>query len=638
MKKIKITDTQKKMLESAANAKLKLIESGIAPSNSPSRKVTNAFKKGNNIKGFKAEAAQTPISDDINWNELVINVHEFLKQLYTNPTKEGLNPYWESINVTWDELIQMLTAVDIIKSVKGGYRLTKIVGNPAKAVKIVAKLIEKLIKDKNMVPVEEIDKPEINADTFKKQIGSPIKTGKTRAELLAIIAAKRAESQKITADREAKRDADNSTSIVDEDNLPAGAKYDSSAPWNQPEPKQGIRPKTYPFNIKWYHQDIAIFEKDGKFYAYNVESADNSEYSDYADREEKFLGRDEDGMPDVEYGDWEIDENIISSYVNDNIEHLSFGKGLVDWENGVEMVEITSDLAQDLMSLANYIKGPVGEQLYNILSSINLEETTSTGSVGGSYVGKLSVSPITTQQSNVASEIKSSIDEINSNSGKSEILDSLRPFVEQSPDSLMLFWLSNEATLKQIVDKIQGLGDEEWMLIIQFIVNALQGAEMYIEQKDEGGIVKFKDSVASVSDFLNHFSSYIGEATTTTSVGGDSGTFAYDAPVGDGGSFWTVGNKMNKKSVKENNKAFKNTQWPNGKFVEIDKCAKIGHNDKTAINGGCSTGAVDNVVKTKSSNDSIVSDSSIYESVAKATGRTVKEVKNIIDKKINKSI
>lgn len=636
MKKLKITDTQKKMLESAANAKLKLVESGIAPSNSPSLKVTNSFKKGNNIKGFKAESAQTPSSDEINWNELVINVHEFLKQLYTNPTKEGLNPYWETINVTWDELIQMLTAVDIIKSVKGGYRLSKVVENPAKAVKIVAKLVEKLIKDKNVVPVEEVEKPEISADTFKKQIGSPIKTGKTRSELLAIIAAKRAESQKITADREAKRDADNSTSIVDEDNsnLPAGAQYDTSAPWNQAEPKQGLRPTAYPFKIKWFHQDIAIFEKDGKFYAYNVESADNLEYAEYADREEKFLGRDEEGMPDVEYGDWQIDENIVNAYVNDNFKHLSFGKGLADWENGVEMVEITSDLAQDLISLAKYIKGPVGETLYGILTSINLEETTSTGSVGGSYVGKLAGGPIVTNSSNVATEIKSTIEEVDSNSGKSEILNLLTPFVEQSPDSSMLFWLSNEARLKEIVDKIQTMGDEEWIQIIQFIVGALQGAEMYIEQKNENGILKFKDSISGLGDFVKHFSNYIGEATTTTSAG----NYAYDAPVGDGGAFWTAGNKMNKKSVKEDNKAFKDTQWPEGKFVEIDKCAKLGHNDKTAIKGGCSTGAVDKVVKTKSSKGSVISDSSVYESIAKATGRTVKDVKNIIDKKINKSI
>ena len=39
----------------------------------------------------------------------------------------------------------------------------------------------------------------------------------------------------------------------------------------------------------------------------------------------------------------------------------------------------------------------------------------------------------------------------------------------------------------------------------------------------------------------------IDESTTTVSVGGDSGTFAFDAPVGDGSDFWNAGNKQNKK-------------------------------------------------------------------------------------------
>jgi hypothetical protein len=124
MKKIRITKTQKQMLESLANAKLKLTESGIPPSQSPSLKVTKEFGKAR-IKGFTAENNERKMNTDINWNELVINVHDFLKQIYTNPTKEELNPYWESIDVAWDELIQMLTAVGIIKSVKGGYRVTK---------------------------------------------------------------------------------------------------------------------------------------------------------------------------------------------------------------------------------------------------------------------------------------------------------------------------------------------------------------------------------------------------------------------------------------------------------------------------------------------------------------------------------
>jgi len=128
------------------------------------------------------------------------------------------------------------------------------------------------------------------------------------------------------------------------------------------------------------------------------------------------------------------------------------------------------------------------------------------------------------------------------------------------------------------------------------------------------------------------------EATTTVSAGGDSRTFAYDAPVGDGKDFWTAGNKMAKKRktnemvAREGKNAQTDTQWPDGHFVEFDDCTKY-NNNKKAQNGGCSTGAVDNVVKTKGSKNSVISDSSIYESIAKETGRTAEEVKSILDRK-----
>ena len=48
--------------------------------------------------------------------------------------------------------------------------------------------------------------------------------------------------------------------------------------------------------------------------------------------------------------------------------------------------------------------------------------------------------------------------------------------------------------------------------------------------------------------------------------------------------------------VKEN--AFDNTQLAGGEMVTFDDCTKL-NNNKTAQNGGCSTGAVNNVVKTK---------------------------------------
>lgn len=114
----------------------------------------------------------------------------------------------------------------------------------------------------------------------------------------------------------------------------------------------------------------------------------------------------------------------------------------------------------------------------------------------------------------------------------------------------------------------------------------------------------------------------------TTTAG--AGSFQYDANALPGinrdGSY-----KKAKKTP-----AQKTTQYPNGTIVDIDNCTKL-NNNKTAQNGGCSTGAVDNVVKGKKTGGSIISPSlgenTIYEEVAKKTGRTIDEVKEIIKNK-----
>jgi hypothetical protein len=83
---------------------------------------------------------------------------------------------------------------------------------------------------------------------------------------------------------------------------------------------------------------------------------------------------------------------------------------------------------------------------------------------------------------------------------------------------------------------------------------------------------------------------------------------------------------------KKNWKGAAKTQYPNGEMVDIDTCTKL-NNNKSAQNGKCCQGAVDNVVKTHKTNGSVIS-KSIYETIAKKTGRSVTDVMNIIETKI----
>jgi len=128
----------------------------------------------------------------------------------------------------------------------------------------------------------------------------------------------------------------------------------------------------------------------------------------------------------------------------------------------------------------------------------------------------------------------------------------------------------------------------------------------------------------------------------TAAGGGAPGTSnagAYDTNALGTGSFMVQGNKLNKRMkkdgsvnsvpvVKEN--AQKDTQYPGGGFVELDDCTKL-NNNKVAQNGGCNQGD-SGVVKIKPSKKSVISKEKIYERLAKRTGKTIKEIKNIINK------
>ncbi len=124
----------------------------------------------------------------------------------------------------------------------------------------------------------------------------------------------------------------------------------------------------------------------------------------------------------------------------------------------------------------------------------------------------------------------------------------------------------------------------------------------------------------SPSELIN--SDEINEMDTTGGAGNQvsSTTGQYTQPA-----IWANG--------KKNWKAAKKTQYPNGEMVDFDSCTKL-NNNKSAQNGKCSTGASDNVVKTHRTKQSVIS-KTIYEEVAKKTGKTIEEVEKII--KLNKS-
>lgn len=115
---------------------------------------------------------------------------------------------------------------------------------------------------------------------------------------------------------------------------------------------------------------------------------------------------------------------------------------------------------------------------------------------------------------------------------------------------------------------------------------------------------------------------------------------AAGSPTGDPSST-TTGQYVQPRIWAKNEKNWagnKKTQYPNGEMVKFDSCTKL-NNNKKAQNGGCSQGAANNVVKTYKTKDSVISkNESIYEQVATKTGRSIEEVKNLIQNRINKDL
>lgn len=144
-------------------------------------------------------------------------------------------------------------------------------------------------------------------------------------------------------------------------NLPMGAEYMSDASWRDGEnQKVGKEAKEYKMDVIFSdNSEMAVLQdkSSGKKYIFNIYLLDKDELEPYATRSILGVDFDEDGIPDEELGDWDINSEVIENYINDNLEHLTTGKGLEDYENTqADLVELDDDLKDELKTLARYQK------------------------------------------------------------------------------------------------------------------------------------------------------------------------------------------------------------------------------------------------------------------------------------------
>ena len=135
-------------------------------------------------------------------------------------------------------------------------------------------------------------------------------------------------------------------------NLPAGAEFDPNAPWNRQEPKRvrGERPSKKFVEIKYSNPEIAIFKdlNSGELYVFYYGDIDSKLLEPYVDR---YGTLDPEG--DIEFDDdYEVDDDVLENYVNDNFQRLRKGEGSEDFESGkFDLILINEELKDDLLHL-----------------------------------------------------------------------------------------------------------------------------------------------------------------------------------------------------------------------------------------------------------------------------------------------
>jgi hypothetical protein len=368
-------------------------------------------------------------------------------------------------------------------------------------------------------------------------------------------------------------------------NYPAGADADRNAPWHQEDPaepsKMAKNPQLEPIAS---NRELTIFkDPQGQLFAFYQDAVDKEELYPYASVERHYTGKDEDGDPqyDYDFDNVEIDGDVVANYVNDNLAYLSKGEGLADWESGVELVKIDDELRQDLLSVYDKDKN-----MFKVLGGVSEE---------------------------------ASFD---------DAMDSFKDNLRQAATPKAPTGETPEAKQSRIVAKLQDLKKKELER------QAAEKAEIQaridsadIDETDAGSSGQYTTGSGLFSD-EQPIKRKMPDVPVVTEMG-DGGNYGYDTP---GGLTMDLG-KNNPKS-----KAETTPQWAGGSFVKQPACSKM-DNNKSAQNGGCNQGA--SSLKTVKASGSInapsLGENKIFETIAKKTGKTVEEVKNIINTKKSKA-
>jgi hypothetical protein len=414
---------------------------------------------------------------------------ELIKYLYRE--SKDFSPFWEEHDLTYDDICDALLAKKLIIKKDGKFEVSKSLGNSEAAKQSIE-------------------------DELRTMIGG------------------------------------------EEESIDEGDWFDNHPdhPANQPDPqyRQGTNVKNPKLGIVADNGELAIFKsEDGTLYVFYYDHIDREEFKEYADIE--IIGYDDDGEGgyDAEYSDdWDIDEDVLFNYVNDNLSSLKIGDGLDAYESGdFDLVKIDDELREDLLRM--YDKD---QRITKILSSLNESES----------------------EEERMSRLKAVIAQRRADSQKYED----EYFKKRDAQNVLNTKKANQA------EKGMGLksvpAPEPKKPVGQY--NVFGGVDEMTSTGSVGGAFTPALSMDNSSVVKKTMPNV--PVVKENTVAGPASTGPYDANALPGikrdGSF--------KETAKPN--AFKKTQWSGGGFVDFNDCVDL--NNKPA-GTGCSAGAVDNVVK-----------------------------------------
>jgi len=380
-------------------------------------------------------------------------IDELIKYFYRK--SETLSPFWGDNGVSFDEICEVLMDKKIIFKKDGIYEVSKSLGSPENAKATIEKELNVLIGGEGKESMEE--------------------------------------------------------------DYPAGAEYDSSAPWNQEDGEQEVVENDTIYDLIAYNADILILKhyKEPVFYVFDATDVNTSE------------------------------ENSVIEYLN-------------DWYLNSETNDDEFIKQLDLNSIDDL------EQMYSLNS--HLKKVL------------LKIKDILSGQQNLGE-------------GNEEYADTYK---DQQPK------LRTDAENKAILDKLKELkkreADREIARQADFKQDRQDKFGTGIDEMTATGSAGAFTAPMSAAPIKKKFSNEVPVVAEMTAGVGSVGVYDANALPGINrdGSF-----KTTKKP-----KAFEKTQWSDGGFVELDDCTKL-NNNKKAQNGGCSTGAVDNVVSVKKSKGNV---------------------------------